>query len=181
MLRLFVGIEIPAAHRLRLSLVSGPLPGAKWVERESLHLTLRFAGEIENHVADEFADFLAQIAADPFEVTIKGLDAFGGREPRAIYAAVAANPALEHLQRAIERAARNAGLPPETRAFTPHVTLARLKGTSPEQVARFLGECGALTTEPFPVARFVLMSSRPRTGGGPYVVEAAYSLGSGDG
>ena len=44
--RLFTGIELPPEIRTRLSLLSAPLTGAKWVEAENLHLTLRFLGRI---------------------------------------------------------------------------------------------------------------------------------------
>ena len=71
---------------------------------------------------------------------------------------------------------RSAGLPPETRAFKPHVTLARLRGCPPDLVARCLGRIGAFRSRPFPVARFVLYSAKPSVGGGPYVVEEEYPL-----
>ncbi|MDX2156611.1 MAG: RNA 2',3'-cyclic phosphodiesterase [Hyphomicrobiaceae bacterium] len=174
--RLFVGLELPDQVRIRLSLVGGPLPGAKWIEAENMHLTLRFAGDIDNRVADELVGFLDEISIEPFEVSIREVGAFGGREPRVIYAGVEGGPRLDQLQRATERAARSAGLPPEPRAFKPHVTLARLKGTRPEEVAAFLGARGSLTIPPFPIERFVLFSSRPRVGGGPYVVENVFPL-----
>lgn len=175
--RLFVGLELPEDIRERLALVRGPLPGAKWVEPEALHITLRFAGDVDNRTADEFAGFLASIDGDPFELHITGLGAFGGNDPRTIHAEVSGGLALEHLQRACERAARSAGIPPEPKAFSPHVTLARLRHTPAEVVARFLGGRGRLRIAPFEVSRFVLYSSRPRQGGGPYVIEEAYPLG----
>ena len=176
MLRLFAAIEIPETQRLRLDLVRSPLPGAKWVDPADMHITLRFAGDIDNRVADDFAGFLAGIAIQPFEARIAEVGAFGGNDPRAVFAGVEADGALETLQRATERAARSAGLPPEPRGFKPHVTLARLKGTRPDVVARFLGSRAALRLEPFVVDRFVLFSSRPKAGGGPYVVEDVYPL-----
>jgi 2'-5' RNA ligase len=104
------------------------------------------------------------------------LGSFGGRKPRAIFASIAPSDALESLQRAHERAARAAGLPPEPRNYTPHVTVARLRGTSSESVATYLERQGGFSSEPFEVTRFVLFSSRASVGGGPYVVEAAYPL-----
>jgi 2'-5' RNA ligase len=177
--RLFVGLELPESHRMRLSLVSGPLPGARWVEPEHMHITLRFAGDVDNPVADELVGFLDDIDVGSFELTVCDLGAFGGREPRVIYAGVEANPALEQLQRATERACRSAGLEPEARAFTPHVTLARLKNAKADQVARFLSSRGRFELPPFRVERFVLFSSRPHAGGGPYVVEETFGLGLG--
>ena len=69
-----------------------------------------------------------------------------------------------------------AGLVPEGRKFVPHVTLARLRGTAPEEVARYIAEAGRFEPLTFSVARFVLFSSRDSVGGGPYVVEEAYPL-----
>jgi 2'-5' RNA ligase len=174
--RLFVGLELPEPVRLRLSLVAGPLPGARWIEPESLHITLRFAGDIDNRTADELVGFLDDIDLPAFDISIREIAAFGGREPKVIYAGVEGGPALEQLQRATERAARSAGLAPEARTFKPHVTLARLKGTPPEVVARFLGSRAGLALSPFPVERFILFSSRPHVGGGPYVVENVFPL-----
>ena len=176
MLRLFAAIEIPQTHRLRLSLEAVPLPGAKWIEPDDMHLTLRFAGDIDNRVASDFADFLAGIDIAPFPVRITGLATFGGREPRTIHAEVDGGDRLEALQRATDRAARAAGIEAEPRAYKPHITLARLRGASPEIVARYLGSHGLLDLAPFTVDHFALFSARPKIGGGPYVVEETFGL-----
>jgi RNA 2',3'-cyclic 3'-phosphodiesterase len=172
--RLFTGLEIPEAIRLRLALIRAPLNGAKWIEAENMHITLRFVGDVDGRTADDFADALADIKAKPFALSIGGVGAFGGREPRVLWAGVAAGEEPAALYRAHERAARTAGLEPDARDFKPHVTLARLRRTRAAAVARFLSENAALRTEPFMVRRFVLLSARPGSGGGPYAVEAAY-------
>jgi len=172
--RLFTAIEIPEAIRVRLSLLRAPLSGAKWIEPENMHITVRFAGDIDGRAADELVDFLAGVRARPFSVTIKGVGAFGGRDPRVLWAGVEAGEPLEALYRAHDRAARAAGLEPEGRTFKPHVTLARMRGARQHAVARFLEENGALRTEPFTATQFVLLSARPGTGGPPYVVEGAF-------
>lgn len=169
--RLFTAIEIPEIVRAQLDLVRGNLPGAKWVEVEDMHLTIRFFGDIGNLEADELVSALARVDFDPFELKITDLGVFGGREPRALYAGIGESEPLTALYRASERAARAARLPPETRAFKPHITLARLKNTKPEMVARFLSARPPLQAWPFTVERFTLMSSRPGQGGGPYVRE----------
>jgi RNA 2',3'-cyclic 3'-phosphodiesterase len=172
--RLFTAIEIPQAIRQHLSLIRAPLGGAKWIEPENMHITLRFAGDIDGRTADEFASLLAGIRAKPFTVSIRGVGAFGGREPKVLWAGVEAGEELDALQRAHERAARGAGLEPEGRGFKAHVTLARMRGGRQQTVARFLEEHGALRTQPFTATRFVLLSARPGSGGGPYVVEAEF-------
>ena len=172
--RLFTAIEIPEAIRMHLALVRAPLAGAKWIEPENMHITLRFAGDIDGRTADEFVSFLAGVRARPFPVTIAGVGAFGGRDPRVLWAGVEAGGPLDALHRANDRAARAAGLGPEGRAFKPHVTLARMRGGRLQAVARFLQENGGLHTQPFTATRFVLLSARPGSGGGPYVVEAEF-------
>lgn len=174
--RLFTAIEVPEEiceelHRLRL-----PLPGARWIKPESYHITLRFAGDIGNTEAREFIANLARIEPDGFELKLSGLGVFGGDDPHAIFASVESRPELEDLARAHEKAARNAGLPPDTRAFKPHVTLARLKHSSADAVARFLSRYGGYRSEPFFVARTLLMSSRPSVGGGPYGIEDRFPM-----
>lgn len=177
--RLFVGLEVPEYVRFRLALLRAPLPGAKWIDADSMHITLRFLADIDNRVADEVVGFLDEIQAPPFELRVGELGAFGGNEPRAIVAHVEGGEQLDYLHRAIERAARSAGLAPEARAFRPHITLARTHGTRPHEVAQFLGQQAGLTIEPFRVERFALFSSRPRLGGGPYVIENVFPLSLG--
>ena len=76
---------------------------------------------------------------------------------------------------------RRVGLEPETRKYTPHVTLARLRDVSPGDVAAFIAMRGHFPRLTFTAERFVLFSARESVGGGPYLVEAAYALGSGAG
>jgi 2'-5' RNA ligase len=179
-MRLFTAIEIPEATRLRLSLLRAPIGGAKWVEPGDMHITLRFAGDLDGRTADDFADLLAEVSGPTFTVSVSGAGAFGGRDPHVLWAGVAAGPELEALYRANERAARAAGLGPDPRDFRPHVTLARMRRARQSEVARFLAENGDLRMEPFPVTRFVLFSARPGSGGPPYALEAAYPLGERD-
>lgn len=177
--RLFTGLELSESVKDALVDLQMPLPGAKWVSDEDLHITLRFAGDVDNRVARDWTELLAEIDVPVFEVRVAGLGSFGGNDPHTIWAGVTASEQLSALARANERAARSAGLPPETRNFKAHVTLARLRGTPPDIVARWLGRYAGLACEPFVAQRFVLFSSRPKTGGGPYVVEAAYPLAGG--
>ena len=111
-------------------MVRAGLTGARWIDPENYHMTLRFLGDVDGTTARDFAHSLGDIAASPFELRLDALGSFGGRKPRAIFAAVAPSNALELLQRAHERAARAAGLLLEPRNYTPHVTVARLRGTS---------------------------------------------------
>lgn len=175
--RLFTALEIPRDAALSLSLLRGGLPGARWIDVENYHLTLRFIGDVEGHIADEIAHALDRVKRPEFMLSLAGVDAFGTKKPHSIYAGVSASPDLIALQAEIERICQRLGLPADQRKFTPHVTLARLKSNVRiDDVARYLSGRGNFTTLPFKVGRFVLMSSRESTGGGPYVVEEAWPL-----
>ncbi len=174
--RLFTALEIPAGIAFSLSLLRGGLHGARWIDPENFHITLRFIGDIDEPTADQVAQSLAGVRRPSFELQMEGLGAFGSRKPHALFAGVKNVPALKELQAEQERIVQRIGLEPERRKFTPHVTLARLKGASEADVAHYLALRGDFKTAPFPVGRFVLLSSRASRGGGPYVMEEAYPL-----
>ena len=175
--RLFTGLEIPADVGFALSLKRGGLSGARWIDADNYHITLRFIGDVDHQTANEVADSLDRLSNSMrFEVRMTHLGSFGGDKPRALYAGVEPSEALNRLQAAQERVLQRAGLAPEGRKFVPHVTLARLRGTPAFDVARFMAEAGRFEPLQFPVGRFVLFSSRDSVGGGPYVVEQSYPL-----
>jgi 2'-5' RNA ligase len=174
--RIFTGLEVPPAIGQELALLRGGLPGARWIDPENYHVTLRFIGDVDDMVAREVASMLGQVRRTGFELRFGALSAFGGRRPRALVAALAHTRALMDLQAEHERLMRRVGLDAEGRKFTPHVTLARLRETSSRQVADYLSARPPLGTLSFTVGRFVLFSSRASVGGGPYLVEAAYPL-----
>ena len=176
--RLFTGIEIPADIGLALSTYRRGLPGARWIDPENYHLTLRFIGDIDHRTADDVCSILAEARRrNPLTIAIESLDTFGGDRPRAVFARASGNGELSDLQGEQERLIRQVGLAPERRKFIPHVTLARLRDASPLDVADYFAARGHFRRLVFTARRFVLYSSRASVGGGPYVVEAAYSLG----
>jgi 2'-5' RNA ligase len=174
--RLFTALEIPRDASLSLSLLRGGLPGARWIDTENYHITLRFIGDVEGHVADEVANALDRVRRPSFNLTLSGVGAFGSKKPHSVYAAVVPSPELLALQAEIERICQRLGLPADPRKFVPHVTLARLRNTSPQDLARYLSSRGNFAALPYKVGRFVLMSSRDSVGGGPYIVEEAWPL-----
>lgn len=174
--RLFTGIEIPEEVSEHLAMQRGGLAGARWIDPANYHVTLRFMGDIDVDVACDVAELLDGVRRKGFALRLDGLGVFGGDRPRALYAAVAPCPALMDLQAEHERLVRRAGLPAETRKFTPHVTLARLRDISARTLADYLSMRGYFRSISFEVERFVLYSSRTSVGGGPYIVEEAYPL-----
>jgi 2'-5' RNA ligase len=175
--RLFTGLELPDGVAGQLALMRGGVVGGRWIEPENYHVTLRFIGDVDGGVARDIDETLSDIRRSTAPVRFEGLSWFGGDKPRSLIAKVKPEPALMDLQAEQERRLRRIGIEPETRKYTPHVTLARLRGVGPAAIADYLATHGALTADSFAAERFVLYSARDGSGGGPYVVEAGYPLG----
>lgn len=178
--RLFTGLEVPRPVSTVLAGLRGGLSGARWIAPDDYHLTLRFFGDVDHECAQALDDLIAQMRHEPFRLTISGLHIFGRDKPRALVAAITPHKVLTELQAEQERLARRLGLEAETRKFTPHITLARLRDVSAYQVAAFLSMLGPLPPLSFAVDRCVMFSARDQVGGGPYVVEAVYPFAQTD-
>lgn len=174
--RLFVALEVPRNAAMSLSLLRGGLPGARWIDVENFHITLRFIGDIDGRTADEVVDRLDRIERPEFQLALSGMGSFGSKKPHSIFAGVTQAPEMHALQAEVERICQRLGLPADPRKFTPHVTLARLRNVRPEDVAHYLSGRGNFHTAPFTVNRFVLMSSKESVGGGPYLTEEVFPL-----
>lgn len=178
MIRLFVGLALPEATRDRLSRLGGGIPGARWVPPENFHVTLRFIGEVDEGAAQDIDTALEGVAAPPFTLTLDSIGSFGrGHRAHTLWAGVERNEALLHLQGKVESAVVRAGLPPEERKYSPHVTLARMKEAKPDKLARFLEQHALFRDGPLPMDRFVLFESVLGKGSPTYHEVRSYPLG----
>ncbi|MBM3567142.1 MAG: RNA 2',3'-cyclic phosphodiesterase [Alphaproteobacteria bacterium] len=177
MKRLFVALGLPEDVRRALAALGGGVPGARWVPAENHHVTLRFIGEVDGGLFRDIQDLLAGVRGARFELTLRGVDHFGGDQPRQIIARVVSNPALSQLRNSVEAALGRAGLPAEGRKFQPHVTLARLKGAPMDRLKAFEAHYNLFAAGPFAVTEFSLYSSYLSGEGAIYTAEATYPLG----
>jgi RNA 2',3'-cyclic 3'-phosphodiesterase len=175
-MRLFVAFSLPDAVAVSLTMIQSGVPGARWQTREQMHLTLRFIGEVDGSDAATIDDALFAISAPALSLQLKGGGEFGGKKPRALWAGVAPNEALLHLQRKIETAMQRIGLEAEPRKFTPHVTLARLRGTPPGIAMDYLVDHALFASAPFDVREFILYESHLGPNGSLYVPQRHYPL-----
>jgi 2'-5' RNA ligase len=178
-MRLFVGIGVPAGLGERLAILSGGLPGARWVAPENMHLTLRFIGEMSRGDAEDIDEMLAAISAPGFDLHLQGVGTFGqGAKARAIWVGVMASDPLDFLQAKVESAVVRAGQPAEGRKFVPHVTLARFAGKTadPNRIQRFIEGNSLFRAGPWTVDHFTLFESQMGKGGSVYTPLADYDL-----
>lgn len=177
MIRLFAALAIPFEIGEGLTAHQEGLPGAAWRPSEAFHVTLRFAGDIPENQADDFAAELSRVSGEPLTLTLSGVGCFGeGEHIHAVWAGLEENPALRRLAARCESAARRAGLKPDTRLYTPHVTLAFLRRAPPAAVAAWIQTHNLLRSPPFELRSFGLYSSHQTREGSRYDLERSYPL-----
>ncbi|MFO0983926.1 MAG: RNA 2',3'-cyclic phosphodiesterase [Planctomycetota bacterium] len=180
-MRTFIAVELSDLVRARLAALKDArvVTGARvrWVAAESLHLTLKFLGEVDPLRVPELAQAMRAVAGrfTPLRLVVRGLGCFpDARSPRIFWAGLDAEPLLPELARAIEARFTQLGFAAEDRPFKSHVTLARITGRAHvdrEQLLAERPELGAWT-----VKRIVLMESTPARGGAHYCVAAEAPL-----
>ncbi len=197
MVRTFVAVELPAEVRAELSRVQSELRNLarerdlpvgrslKWVEPEGIHLTLKFLGEVgEDKVAQLVEATRASVGTrPPLALQMAGSGAFpSARQPRVLWVGLAGDlSALAELQRAVDEQIAPLGFPPESRPFSPHLTLARVREQAPLPERRAVAELLSLAKPSAPLAfnatRVSLMKSKLRPTGARYEALATYLLG----
>jgi 2'-5' RNA ligase len=176
-IRLFAAIAIPAWIGEGLARRQHGLPGAAWRPIDAFHITLRFAGEISESLADDLDAELGIIAGEALSLALEGVGSFqDGETIHAVWAGVGENAALSRLAARCESAARRAGLAPEKRAWRPHVTLAYLRRADPGRVAAWIQGHNLLRSPPFEVTSFGLYSSHLGAASATYRLERSYPL-----
>lgn len=144
-------------------------------------MTLRFLGAVDAGTDAVARNGWAETVRehDPFDLKLRPLGCFPERgRPRFLWAGVDAAPALMALAESLERAARGHGFEPETRAFRPHLTLARARRSGRAKMPESLGL--ALTAPPFTVSEVILFQTVLHPGGARYTALERYPLGAAD-
>jgi 2'-5' RNA ligase len=174
--RLFVALRPPHPIRQQLIAAMHGISGARWQDDDQLHLTLRFIGKVDHHRAEDIAAALGSLYAPAVEARIAGVSLFERQgRPHMVWAGVEPHAPLAALHRKVDQLLARVGVAPETRAFLPHVTLARLnRGSGP--VAAFLALNSDLASAPFTFGHVTLYESEMGHGGSRYHPVARYPL-----
>jgi 2'-5' RNA ligase len=168
-MRLFIGIPMPDDVADRLIMLSGGIPGARWIVRENLHLTLRFLGDAEPGQIEDLIGALDRLPLAVAKIQIAGLGLFGDRRrQQQLYADVKQDPELTRLNQKIEQMAQHTDFEPEGRRFHPHVTLARMRNPDKRRLGQYLEANGQLALLPFQTTGFTLFRSHLSSEGAMY-------------
>jgi RNA 2',3'-cyclic 3'-phosphodiesterase len=177
-MRAFIAIDVPddiqeqlgriqAAFREGLAARPGEAAEIRWANRGGIHLTLKFLSEVPAEHLDGTIGALREcVVFEKFVLEVKGFGFFPDvRHPQTFWAGISAPPALADLQRRVNAAMALLGYPPETRRFTPHLTLARFKTPRPQPTLKALSaERQEQPLGTFEVTQFWLCESRLASG-----------------
>ena len=180
--RAFVAVDLPESVRTGLARLQDALRqgagqdrGLRWVSPESIHLTLKFLGDIPQDSVDGIAEALGSVMADspPFQLGFDELGAFPNlARPRVLWLGLKGDVAvLRELQKSVEDSLAALGFPAEGRDFSPHLTLARVRNGQRVDGRQVVEGCAPgeyLGTEPILVNQVVLMRSTLRPQGAVY-------------
>lgn len=174
-MRLFVAIEIPSAVRENLAALLKALravsPQTRWVRAENLHVTLKFIGEVPEAKLAAIRGALAGArCAQAVSLDFSGLGFFPNeKHPRVFWAGIEASPNLKTLAADIDNATEKAGIPPEKRPFSPHLTLARFEPPRlTEQLRAAIQENAECNFGSLRISEFYLIESKLKPSGAEY-------------
>ncbi len=176
--RLFVAIDLPEEMKQWVAkLRREKIPGARWVPVDQLHLTLRFIGEVDDTTLETIRQTLGAVRSAPFRLVVQVMGHFPPRKaPHVLWVGADAGAALADLQCQVEKGVQAAGLAPEPRPFSPHITIARLRDTPPHVAAEFEKRHQAFACAPFEVTAFHLYESTLTGKGAIHTLVRSYPL-----
>jgi len=130
-MRVFIAVDLPSEVRNELSKIQRDLEPltdtARWVAPESIHITLKFIGEVADKRLQDIDAALTGLTWKSFAITVRGVGFFpGNRSPRVFWAGMEA-PTMQNLTEQLDSRMERLGFEKEKRAFRPHITLARAR------------------------------------------------------
>jgi len=181
-LRLFVAVDVPPGVLEQLDATIAPerstIPTARWAPVANQHITLKFLGSVDASSLPDISAACESVATArrSGEIRVTGMGAFPSpRRARVIWAGIEDEERiLTDIASGLDEAFAPLGFAPEKRAFTPHLTLARLK--SPADARAFLDRV-SFVSSPIPVTDFHLYRSHLSPKGARYEAIDAYVLG----
>jgi RNA 2',3'-cyclic 3'-phosphodiesterase len=185
--RLFVALDIPVPVRVAIETLVTKLrpacPQARWVRLEGAHITLKFIGEVPANTQEPIRSALASLRPPgPIEMDFRGVGFFPNeRRPRVFWAGIEAGKALADLAMAVEMALEPLGIPRESRAFSPHLTLARFDSPRGlDGLRKAIAAAGDLEFGRSTAVEFHLYQSVLKRGGAEYTRLATWLFVEGD-
>jgi RNA 2',3'-cyclic 3'-phosphodiesterase len=178
--RTFIALELNPQIQQQIKkfsnlLVAGKLPGIRWVNPESVHITLKFLGDSTDAQVKDVVKILDSLVLKykPIPIDVNGVGAFPTwSHPRVIWVGVLAPSSLSQLYMAIDDSVSKLGYLQERRRFSPHLTIARISDRTDDKkisiISRLLQEHQNTPFGSATIDRMVLFKSTLQPGGSIY-------------
>lgn len=160
-MRLFIAVELQDNAKMALGGLRCDIPGARWVPREQIHLTLAFLGDVDDDGVTRLTNRLSRIHVPAFTLRFSESGCFPDRRrPRVLWVGLEHESRLLNLAANVHETVTDCGIELEKRPFSPHITLARIKVPKPKEVGRFLDRHLQKKLPSLAVREFILFQSR---------------------
>lgn len=179
MIRSFIAIDLPDPARAVLEEAQNHLRLGRLNDPETFHVTLAFLDKQSEATLEAVHEALTRLSVPSFDLTIQGVDCFGGAVPRVLWAGVAPSSELTLLRDRVRGAVSQARIKLPRERYRPHVTLARFRRFQDgefDRLARFLSDHATLVIPPFRVTHFHLYESTLHPDGAEHTPLASYAL-----
>jgi RNA 2',3'-cyclic 3'-phosphodiesterase len=178
-MRTFIAVDFPPNMLKKIGEITSyfktlaPEKNLKWVEIANLHLTIKFLGEIEENKTAQVKHTLSQALKEQncFDIEIVGLGMYPNKNnPRVIWLGISGAKPLSEIYQVLNRELSTLDITPEQRAFSPHLTIARIRRHTDHKQAQQIGQIlseykvkslGATTIEQVHLYQSVLTPSGP--------------------
>ncbi|MCS7223533.1 MAG: RNA 2',3'-cyclic phosphodiesterase [Armatimonadetes bacterium] len=184
-MRCFLAIELDDLVRDRLSKViddwSQHKASVKWVERDNLHLTIKFLGQFPDERVDDLSQRLQEVcrSVQPFVFNVEGTGVFPDwKRPRVIWIGVRDGELLKQVHKKVEGVTSRLGVEREERPFHPHITVGRVR--THQEIKPLMDAVKSLKDEPFGSVRadhLTFFESRLTSQGPIYRVISRFAFG----
>jgi RNA 2',3'-cyclic 3'-phosphodiesterase len=175
--RTFLALNLPPELKTALSLLPGEIPGARWLDTEQYHVTLKFLGVLTHSEIDTLQECLSGVDFPVVPLKVKGVGLFPLRgDPETLWVGVDHNPALLRMQKHLEAQLSRHGFPREGRQYFPHISLARLREVGIPYLASFVAKHSTWEAEEAAITSYSLYSSHGSATGSHYVEEVRFPL-----
>ena len=187
-MRVFIAIDIDQNVRKGLAELQSEMlakvdikkSDAKWVNPQSMHLTLKFLGEIKDAQTVDVCNVAKDVAGrhKSFDIEVESVGFFGGRSARVLWVGAGQdNENLLQLQEDLEKSFASAGWPPETRKFAGHLTLCRVRNSRAGiKLARLTKRYKDYKLGAMPADSLFVYQSELKPGGPVYTMLGNYEL-----
>jgi RNA 2',3'-cyclic 3'-phosphodiesterase len=179
--RLFVAVDLSDSMRQLLAGLDPDIRGVRWTELDQMHLTLGFFGDVPEDIELKLPEKLSAIGFGAFFLHVNGVGAFSSKgAPNIIWIGVGkAHPHLFQIHKRVQEAALAVGIEPELRPWHPHITIARCRDVSTQELRKFLQSNAEFDVGMIRVDAFHLYSSRLTPDGPIHTREVTVHCSSG--